>query len=110
MSSVWHNSWSTLQTQGSTLNNILYLWSKDPPPPKKGVHTKNDHAWFQTHKREHHDTWKVGFFFFYIQVALSWSLNFFFINLCIIDKNTDEKIHNHITVDQQIPNTNYYQS
>lgn len=80
MSSVWHNSWSILQTQGSTLNNILYLWSKDPPPPpKKGVHTKNDHAWFQTHKREHHNTWKVGcFFFFYIQVALSWSFKFFF--------------------------------
>lgn len=55
-----------------------------------------------------HEKW--GFFFFYIQVALSWSFKFFFfINLCIIDKNTDEKIHNHITVDQQIPNT-YYQS
>lgn len=31
-----------------------------------------------------------------------------FIN--IINKNPDEKIHNHITVDQQIPNTNDHQS
>lgn len=33
----------------------------------------------------------------------------FFFQFIYVNKNTDEKIHNHITVDQQIPNT-YYQS
>lgn len=35
-------------------------------------------------------------------------LNFIF-QFIYVNKNTDEKINNHITVDQQIPNT-YYQS
>lgn len=107
MSSVWHNSWSILQTQGSTLNNILYLWSKDPPPKKMGFHTKNDHAWFQGHKREYPNTWKVCCSFFYSSTVMEF-LNFF-LKFIYVNKNTDEKIHNHITVDQQIPNT-YYQS
>lgn len=68
MSSVWHNSWSTLQTQGSTLNNILNLWSKTP---KKGGTHKEWPCMISKSEIKKTPLLYEKYVFFYIHVAKS---------------------------------------